>query len=461
MSGDDLHNEWGTNLVVLSKTERKLHNSQSTVNQQDEFKRIVSHSFRNKFHLQGVVANGSSANIFAMVDSTEGDTGRCLVAVGSYLCASNSYLCNLATSEFKLNSPLSLIREPSDHDSLFARTHIIALPYHIEGAINGAELEKYEDICLFKLHEKLLLYRIIERGKPIMTLFLELVLAGNGASLSDRSLSKIATLSKRHDFKIIVDEIMTGGRTGTILLLQTKSDDFIKRVSHVTLGKWCQCGIILVSSERNNIEQKQKYDATSPQSNSTGIDLSPVIPLWNKLLTILPMAEIRRDMVLSKTKCHIDEAWGSGALIFSPIKNNTMNGLNHRLLPLLELSSISGNISKPFNKIGSTFRDGINLNIMDTVTNWNEVPIHDKSTIKSVTGYLLIIKYLIIISNLSGETEVVLSTEEIYEALGGEIKMTKLGSMLGDMREVGLLDYKQVGKKRLRNWVISKFFLYV
>jgi hypothetical protein len=458
MSGDDLHNKWGMNLVVLSKTDRKLHNSQSTVNLNDEFKRIVSNSFRNKFHLQGVVANGSSANIFAIIDSTKGDTGRCLVAAGSYLCSSNSYLCNLATSEFKLNSPLSLIREPSDHDDLFVRKTIIALPYHIEGAINGAELEKYEDICLFKLHEKLLLYRI-ER-QPITSLFLELVLAGNGASLSDRTLSKIATLSKRHDFKIIVDEIMTGGRTGTMLLLQTKPDDFIKRVSHVTLGKWCQCGIILVSSEQNNIEQKQQDDATSPRSNSTTIDLSPIIPIWNKLLTILPMAEITRDVVLRKTKCKFDEAWGSGALIFSPIKNNTMNGLNHRLLPMLELSSISGNISKPFNNKGKTFRDGINLKIMDTVKNWNEVSIHEKSTIKSVMGFLTIIKYLIIISNLSGETEVVLSTEEICGALGGEINKTQLGSMLGDMRKVGLLEYKQIGKKRLRNWVILKKISY-
>jgi hypothetical protein len=245
-----------------------------------------------------------------------------------------------------------------------------------------------------------------------------------------------------------------------MLLLQTKPDDFIKRVSHVTLGKWCQCGIILVSSEQNNIEQKQQDDATSPRSNSTTIDLSPIIPIWNKLLTILPMAEITRDVVLRKTKCKFDEAWGSGALIFSPIKNNTMNGLNHRLLPMLELSSISGNISKPFNNKGKTFRDGINLKIMDTVKNWNEVSIHEKSTIKSVMGFLTIIKYLIIISNLSGETEVVLSTEEICGALGGEINKTQVGSMLGDMRKVGLLEYKQIGKKRLRNWVILKKFSY-
>ena len=54
------------------------------------------------------------------------------------------------------------------------------------------------------------------------------MLAGNGAILSDRCLLKIATLSKQHKFKIIVDEIMTGGRTGSLFLLQTKSIDFIQ-----------------------------------------------------------------------------------------------------------------------------------------------------------------------------------------------------------------------------------------
>jgi adenosylmethionine-8-amino-7-oxononanoate aminotransferase len=98
------------------------------------------------------------------------------------------------------------------------------------------------------MHEKLLLYRV--QGRPIMSLFLELILAGNGAFLSDRSLNKIAILSKQHYFKIVVDEIMTGGRTGSLLLLTTKSINFISCVSHVTLGKWCQCGIILVSSKK-------------------------------------------------------------------------------------------------------------------------------------------------------------------------------------------------------------------
>ena len=264
---DTLHNSWGTDLFVMTKDDLKKYSPQSTINIQDEFKRIVSNTFQNRFHLQGVSANGSSANVFAIVDATRGDTGRCLIAAGSYLCSTGFVLCNLATSEFHLNSPLSFIREPSIIDELFVKRTIVALPYHIPGAITVADLVIYEDVCLHKLHEKLLLYKA--QGQSIISLFFELMLAGNGAVLSDRSLSKIAILSRKHNFTIIVDEIMTGGRTGSLLLLETKAKDFIQCVSHVTLGKWCLCGIVLVSPNQNIIQQRQQDTATSPRSNST------------------------------------------------------------------------------------------------------------------------------------------------------------------------------------------------
>jgi hypothetical protein len=120
---DNLHNHWGTQLFVLTGDDKKKYSSQSTVNLNNEFKRIVSNTFKNQFHLQGISANGSSANVFAIVDSTRGDTSRCLIAAGSYLCLAGFVLCHLATSEFQLNSPLSLIREPSDDEELFVKNN--------------------------------------------------------------------------------------------------------------------------------------------------------------------------------------------------------------------------------------------------------------------------------------------------------------------------------------------------
>lgn len=104
---------------------------------------------------------------------------------------------------------------------------------------------------------------------------------------------------------------------------------------------------------------------------------------------ILLMADIRREMVFDRTKVKSEDTWGKGALIFSPIKNNTMEGLNHRLLPMLEMTTISrGNMSKPFNDNGN-FKGMINTQIVNTILNWNDVEIYDTDTKKS-EGILII-----------------------------------------------------------------------
>lgn len=294
-----------------------------------------------------------------------------------------------------------------------------------------------------------------------MSLFFELMLAGNGAILSDRSLSKIAILSRKHNFTIIVDEIMTGGRTGTLLLLETKAIDFIQCVSHVTLGKWCRCGIVLVSPNQNIIEQRQQDTATAPRSNSTTIDLAQIIPYWNKLMEILLMAQIRREMVFDKTKIKANDAWGVGAIIFSSTKNNTKEGLNHRLLPMLELTNIEkGNMTKPYTD-KEDFKSIINTKIIIAIKNWNDVSIYDKTTSKKVSVYLSLIRFLIKSSNESSdEKEVVLSTEDINLGLNRKIKKFPLSNMLSEMDTAGLIKYQKSGAKRLRNWVVSKSFLF-
>ena len=460
---DDAHNVWGTRLFLLSKHDRNMFKAQSSVFLEDELKRIIANTFSNKYHLQKVCADGSTANIFAIIDATKGDSGNCLIAAGSYLTAAGCVLCNLATTVFQISSALSVIRSPDDDDELSARRAIIALPYYIPGCITEDQLNVYEDMCFTKLHEKLLLYRVM--GRPIMALFLELMLAGNGASLSDRALSKIAILSRKHDFKIIVDEIMTGGRTGTILLLTTKPIEFVNCVSHVTLGKWCKCGIILVSTEQHIIEQRQQDNVTAPCSNSTSIDLHQVIPLWNKLVTVVLMADLRREAVLKKIKCKERDSWGKGVLIFTPVKNNTTQGLGHRLLPMLEQTQISCNASSPYAKGSTTFRDQMNNSIMDAINEWNEIQIYNDLTMPSVLEHLRVIRYLIIRANdINVDNKIMVSTEETHEAIDRSIKYTKLATILNYYNKAGLLEYKLVGKKRLRNWIILdtfEFKLYV
>lgn len=64
---------------------------------------------------------------------------------------------------------------------------------------------------------------------------------------------------------------------------------------------------------------------------------------------------------MTATQCNAEnDDLGNWSNAFSPIKNNTSDGLNHQLLPMLELTNISCNATKPFNNEGAIFRDSIN-----------------------------------------------------------------------------------------------------
>ena len=82
-------------------------------------------------------------------------------------------------------------------------------------------------------------------------IILELMLAGNGSILSNRLLEQLAYLPIKHDFNFIVDEIMTGGRRGIMLYLLKKLIIFVERATHVTLCKWIQAGMVLISKSQH------------------------------------------------------------------------------------------------------------------------------------------------------------------------------------------------------------------
>ena len=465
---DDLHNKWGVNLCLVTKRDIMTYSSHSSELLFDEFKRIISKYFNNEFVLQKIMTDGSSANVFSILEASEGDTSRCLIAAGSYLCSDYSTFHNLTTTEFYLSSSLSVVREPDDDDDVFTCRSIIALPYAIENTVEQAKLTAYEDACFESLHEKLLFYRIM--GKPIKAIFLELVLAGNGASLSDHALHKIALLSMKHNFTIIVDEIMTGGRTGTMLLLLTKPAEFIKCVSHVTLGKWPQAGLILVSkAHHDSLENKKRTSA--PRSNSTCIDYKLIIPCWNKVVDLVSRAQVRREHVLKKIKCDCNDAWGLGCLIFIPQKNNSANGLKNRILPMLEVTPVdTSRINQP-NRSSCINKNKDNEQIMFSINKWKDVSIENTKTTDTDYYYFNLIPHLT--SQIKKNSEVydynsddphnIVTTDEMFDLLQETCKVNykDTGVMLRKLELGGLVQYRIVGKKRLRHWLIKEEMMYV
>lgn len=87
----------------------------------------------------------------------------------------------LSTSDFGVGDCLAFITHPDKVENSVARAQTIALPYHVPGTMESRELTAYEDLCLQALHIRLCWAKM--RAKPYKALFLELMLAGNGAIL--------------------------------------------------------------------------------------------------------------------------------------------------------------------------------------------------------------------------------------------------------------------------------------
>ena len=76
---------------------------------------------------------------------------------------------------------------------------------------------------------------------------MDITLASNGSTLSDRALTILGELARVHDFGIVVDEIMTDGHTKKMLSTMEKPKIFQKAVELITMGKWLKCWMVLGS----------------------------------------------------------------------------------------------------------------------------------------------------------------------------------------------------------------------
>jgi hypothetical protein len=276
---------------------------------------------KGEYFLSRVTTCGSDANLIAIVEQTDGDTSRCLVAAGSYVAGDGGVRQSWSTCDFVLKDGPSGIVPPTLVSNSFTKCNTVALPYATNGSNESkAVIEKYEDDCFTELDVCCMMAKM--RGAPYKCILMELMLASNGASLSDRALVMLGELAKRHGLHIILDEIMTGGRSTVMLMSTTKPKVFKDRVTYVTLGKWLQAGLVLASSYIQNLKIKAPEEHTNERGLSTFIECSPLLLYWNEVFANLKYASIRREMVLSKIRVDEDNAWGEGCLIFAPVRRN-------------------------------------------------------------------------------------------------------------------------------------------
>jgi hypothetical protein len=274
---------------------------------------------------------------------------------------------------------------------------------------------------------------------------LELMLASNGTTLSDRFLTMLGKLASCFGIRFIVDEIMTAGRTGKMLMLLHKPEEFQSQVTHVTLGKWTQKGLVLVTREFYE-DTLEKSTHTEYRMLSHHIDCRDVLLHWTSVRKNLSKHEEVRKKVLKKLKMKKTDTWGQGTLMFAPIKRSGMNaGLLNRLLPQLDETLPLDAIKAERNVVGLS-KTEINEETMQCVGEWltllSKVDKEDKFIFQ-------LVKYL------TGHSQEHLEFKTICKQVFPGVSAFPAGEAIHRVKAAKLLLYKMVGLKRSRRWIVS------
>lgn len=285
------------------------------------------------FTLRRIYENGSTANDAAISEATDDNKHLCAFGVCCYVGGSYSQ-SNLSSSIVHGNQ-LSFPIDPAMAPERCLK-QAVALPYHIpDSSIPEDKIRQLEIKCYRMFEEKLLFSELA--GCGIKALLMELVLQGNGATLSEMFIKKLAGLCHEHGIKIIVDEIMTGGRVGPqMTMTQSYPQEFIDAVHYITLGKVFRCGVVLTKISRKPKEGSERGYSFTP-------DPSCLYSRWSTLSTLLQnnCINTRREKVMrllrgksDNTMDHQECIWGAGLMIFSSRNRSfVQRGLNNRCLP--------------------------------------------------------------------------------------------------------------------------------
>ena len=213
------------------------------------FDNLIDQMTGGLFGLMKLTTNSSDANLYAVTSLMKGNTSGCLIACSSYVSGDSGPLQSSSTSKFEIvRGPSTIIGLDDPKVSSFTLEHTVALPYSIEGTMSDDDLLEYENECFMHLHIHCLYCKIMKN--KITAILMEITLASNGATLSDRALTILGELASLYDFGIVVDEIMTGGQTRKMLLTLEMPEIFQRAVEFITMGKWLKWGMVLAT--KNN-----------------------------------------------------------------------------------------------------------------------------------------------------------------------------------------------------------------
>jgi len=420
----------------------------------------LANSETDQFVFERVSICGSQANSWAIDDATNQSASLCLFAAGSFVSGDASALQPHSTSKFGVDSDLVFITPPEEVSNVEARENAVPLPHHVPGAMRPEQLMECEDGCLQAVHIRLCWAKM--RRKPCKALLLESMLAGNGAVLSNRALVAIGKLAVHHGLRIVVDEIVTGGRTGRMLHLLSKPASFQAQVTHITLGKWCQMGMILLSKEW--MEKRKTLHPVVERGSSALLCSDDASTQWRCVKSCLSEIPVKRERVLKKLGLKEEDAWGQGLIAFAPCRRETMCGLKCRFLPLIHANT-------PIDKFKHTllrskdFRLEVDGLVVAGVRAWIlEVPQKKSDSESWPEEKKLDAERMIDFNLVSKMTKNCSESDEKQSAEWIQLCMPGANRSQGEaalsrLRNAGCLVQTQKGKKRQRSWKLEKGFV--
>jgi len=465
---DDLTNFWGGDICYPDKLRRKLKKPLEndmiggTMRATNTTLPSLLTAETDDFIFERVSICGSTANAWCIDDATGGNASRCLIGAGCYVAGDGSALQSRSTSEFYCGEELSMIMEPDDMKFPEGRLHTIPLPYHIPGTMNAKQLKEYEDECFQAIHIRLCWAKM--RSEPYKAILLELTLAGCGGGLSNRALIAIGKLAMHHQLAVIVDEIMTGGRTGAIFYLLSKPPSFQGVVTHITLGKWCKMGMIFVS--KHWAEKRKVLYPFTARGASTFLCAQAAITQWRCVKECLHETLEKRNNVLKKLKLSEEQVWGEGIMMFGPVRWDNTKGLKCRYLPLIHASTPIDTVHHRLMMTGNLYKIHVNDTMIASVKKWiidGPQPNTEAQASRLAQQWDAerLCDFAIVAKIIKGaaEEEERPSEEWIKNCMPKNTNRSEGESALGRLKEAGYVKPTQVGKKRKRCWKLQSGIL--
>ena len=330
---DNLQNEWGVKLIQNNIKTRNSINEH--INQVEIINTM--NDLCSPFEVDCFQISGTSANFYAIGEASCNNMENTLVACGSYVSGEKSAQFRAwSSSNTDITKELSLIETRKDYLLEAALKRTIPLPYYIRcDDINELELQEYETLCFNELNRRCILE--MSRGNKPSCLFMEIMLAGSGATIRDEFLTKLGKLCKSLKINIVVDEVMTSVRTGNMLLTNDVPLEFQEVVSHITIGKWFGRGCVLRNKKHIFVQGPKEVETSlNHRGPSNALSHKETLGYVRSLHQAIVSVSNRRKQVIRRCKLDDKNTWGKGCMIFSTktMKNN-FQGLKCRYLPQL------------------------------------------------------------------------------------------------------------------------------